>query len=431
MRRTLSKGNTKRSPDQQVALAVRILDETHIEDVLQKAIDTLGERGGQIGPMDTAQNLLASYVDRFRVYRTPPLVSGLTEELSALIGDWSASVTVDRYATADGRPMPTEQIKATMRAMRYRLGAGFAGVLLSHSERSGLLTLQPLKPTEFRPEYASDDPSEPVRITHFAKRVIGEKSVEVEEVYDLTDMEHPSYRVFKGDQDITVAVHGRSFDGDDYLWRFADGRPFHRIPVTGHPDNVYVTNALLEATLTTSVRWTAWGSGTDHASHPQRNVRGLALAHSDSSAETQQSGQAVGPERVVEWVDMNPDTPGEHWQDAPAYDPLTLARAIRVNMTSVLSFIGLPIDFEGTGGDPTEQERKALLEFIAMAYPEQRRFDATCLQRLAAMANRLGSVEGDSHSEGPYGILYREEVGQALASAAETMEREENSRGEE
>ena len=81
-----------------------------------------------------------------------------------------------------------------------------------------------------------------------------------------------------------------------------------------------------------------------------------------------------------------------------------------------MSSLGLPVGYERTGGEPLEHERQALASGIAAFYPDARRLDSELLRRVAAMANRTPDLP-TGLSETPYGVLYREEVEQALADA--------------
>jgi len=420
-------GAMQRTPEEQAALAVRILRQRHASDVGARITERLGDRRYVVGKPDLSRNLLASWVARFmRAYRVPPLVDDLDPGLATELGDYSARTLIDRYASAGGRPMPTEQIRASSQALRYRIGAGYAGVLIDWSQREQLLALKVITPDDLDLTYGDDAYQEPTIIRHRARRTLGSELRTVSEVYDLTDLERPTYRVLDGDKDVTEAALGERYDGDAYPWRYANGVPFHRIVITGHPDDVYQTNHLVEATLITAVRWTAWGSGVDDASHPQRNVRGLRLSGQDTEADTGQSGISTGPETVLSWEDVDPERPGAHWQDAPAYDPEALGRAIRLYETSTLSALGLPIDLESTGGAPTEAEARALAELVSTVYPDCRRMDSEILRRSAATLNGLPAdlVERDDYPEDAYGILYGEEVQAALAST-------ENQEGQE
>jgi hypothetical protein len=114
------------------------------------------------------------------------------------------------------------------------------------------------------------------------------------------------------------------------------------------------------------------------------------------------------------WTDTDPDKPGDHWQDKPAFDPLTIGKAVGFYESMTLSMLDLPIQTEATGGEPTAREMEAQEEAIEATFAECRRFDSELLSRCAALANRLPMVEGENISEGPIGLLYRGEVEDAL-----------------
>ena len=418
-RRGYDKGSTRLTLDQYLALVVRILDNRHGADVIERMEHHLGERAARMGPVDLSRNVLRSWCTRVcRAYSVPPMVSGMTPELLAALGDDSASTMVARYAEAGGAPMPTPVIQASSRAQWYQEPGGFAGVALGWSDRTGRLSLQVVTPDDLRAEYASDDPTEPTVVQHRAVRTVDGEAREVVEVYDLTDLDAPSYRVMDGESDITGQVHGQEYTGEGYLWRYSDGRPFHRIVVRGHPDRAYDRLQQVEASLVVPMRWTAWGSGTDFASHPGRNVRGLTLAGMASDTSQGAVGLSDGPEVIKRWVNTDPDMPGDHWQDAPAFDPLTTARAVGLYEQMALSMIDLPLQMEATGGEPTAREAEAQEEAIQATLAECRRFDAELLRRCAALANRLPEVAGETIPEGPYGVLYRGEVAEALEATA-------------
>jgi hypothetical protein len=420
------KGRMKRSPIHQIALAVRILDSRHFDDVYDRARDELGDRADVLGPLDLTRNPLRAYVDRVnRIHQAPPpLVDNLSKELAEALGDRSASTTVQRYAAAGGRPMPTSQVRASVEALVYRLGATYAGVLIGYSERSGQAYLQVITPDDLTVEYASHDPTEPTVITHCRQVMHGGEWSDVDEVYDLTDMAAPSYRVMRGDKDITAEVHGRAFEGEGYPWRYADGTPYHRIVIVGDPRRPYATNALIEATLGVSVLYSHWRAGIRDAGHPQRNVRGLQLAGLGSDADSGQAGVSTGPETVLQWVDIDPDRPGAHWQDGPGFDPEVVGRAIRTYELAAMAALGLPLNYEQTGGEPTEQERKALEQLRAMLYAEARRMDSEVLRRVAALLNRTPDAPSGL-DESPYGVLYAGEVEAALEAATMTTPEED------
>lgn len=416
------KGLTKRTSEEQVALAVRIYDEMHFQDVLDRAKAELGQRINVIGPLDLTRNTLRGWVDRVnRTHETPPLVSGLAPGLAALVGDQSASVTRAKYAKAGGQPMPTNQVVASHEARGYAEAAGYAGVALSWAARSEGLALTVVPPDDLGLVYTSDDPWEPTIVRHTRSRFLGGRMATVEDVYDLTDLDAPRFYVTFEGRDVLGEVEMSDEDRAALVswpdgWRYKDGRPFHRIVITGSTRRPFRTNQLIEATLTVAVRWSSWGAGIRDAGYPQRNAIGLHLAGMDSHEGSGETGVATGPETVLVWEYDDQERPGMLHQFGPGYDPEAIGRTIRQYELGAMSALGLPVDYESTGGDPTDQERQALETLIAQTYPACRRLDSEILRRAAAIARAVGA---GTYSEEPYGILYRGEVAEALADTTE------------
>jgi hypothetical protein len=408
-----AKGHKPRSEEEQIALAVRILDDRHSVDVYGRAVEALGSRADDIGPMDLSRNTLRSAVDRIAVaYRAPiPLVDALTPEHAALLGDANARTTIDRYGGAGGRPMPGGMLAPSAEALRYRLAAGYAGLLLDWSPRSKRIVLHVVTPDDLRLTY-TDDPVEPSKVE---RRVITDSSGEAKETtetYDLTDLDAPVWMVGEEAREWPAA------------WRYEDGTPFCPVIITGHNRNPYATQSLVEATLIVAARWTAWGAGCDDASFPARHVVGMQLAGGGSG------DVGTGPEVIHVWQRTNPDDPGDHWQDDPGFDPLTTGKAIREYEMSAMSSLGLPVAFEATGGEPTEVEARALKGVIEATYAECRRFGAEVLRRTAAFANRLPDVAATIPEE-PLGILFGDEVAAALHEAEPDDPAEDAAEGED
>lgn len=420
---------TRLTAEQQVALAVRILDQRHLADVYDRMVAMMGRRAKTLGPIDLSRNSLLSGTTRLnRAHDQPPAVDGLAEAQAARMGDYSARVTVERYAKIGARPMSTTMQLQSREVGKYRIGATYAGHLVSFSQRSGMIYTEAVKPDLLRLTYASDDPTEPTVIEHLRRRVLNGQPVDATDIYDLTDLGQPVFRVVrghnahKGAEDITAAVLGQAPDGDTIgsgwplLWTDADGRPFHRIVISGNPADPFGTMSAVEATLTVSMHWTAWGTGIIDAGHPQRHVEGLVPVGADSNADTGETGIEAGPETIIQWMRAHPDQPGQHWQDGPGYDPEVTGRAIRAYEVAAMNSLGLPLDYERTGGEPTEQERLAVEQAIRATFSEVRRSDALVLSRAAMMLNRLALDGMPELDETPPAILYRDEITEALAA---------------
>ena len=420
-----NKGAVKREPREELALRVRMLRGRHVVDVLKRLQAELGPGADNLGPVDLTRNPLRAYVNRLgQAYLVPPLVDDLDPRLAGLIGDLSASVTVDRYGRADGRPLPTRLLMVSREVLRFRIGCNFAGTLLSWGPRSRRPFAQLVTPDDLAVEYASEDPLSPTVITHYRRRLVEGKPAAVREVYDLTNIDAPTYRIWKGDEDVTQAATGATFDGDDYPWRYAVadgwpiGRPFHRIVISGDPRHVYQNIEIVEGTLRVAALYTYWGAGVRDAGHPQRNVEGAEVTGTSSDSDTNAKGIYTGPTTVVIWQRTNPANPPIHWQDKPGADVEVTGRAVRLYELGLLSALGLPVDLESTGGDPTETERRAMERIIAQTFAECRGHDGLVIRRLAAIANRASEADPameplDLPERAP-GVLYLHEVAQAL-----------------
>lgn len=412
-----NRGRTRLTESQYIELACRILRNRHVADVQSRTVDLLGEKkADRIGPIDMTRNVLRSWTSRVcRAYDTPPLVSGLTDDLVAAIGDYTASTTARDYAQLGGRPMPSVLADASRQAHIFQEAAGFCGVLLSWSDRSGRLVPQVIAPDEMAPPRYVPGESEPVVVEYRSVRVVGGSARSVTEIFSVEDSSAPFYRVMSDGADVTALVHGDVYEGDSYtaLWSYSDGRPFLPIVVRGHIDRIYDRLQQVEGSLIVPARWTAWGSGCDLSSHPRSNVRGMRLVGGDSSTATGQTGADDGPDVVHRWEDTDPEKPGDHWQDKPAFDPLTTGRAVAFYETMILSALDLPM-MENTGGEPTQRELEARATLVRAALPECRRFDGELLTRASAMMARR--TPGGDWPTGPFGILYHDEITAARAA---------------
>lgn len=408
----------KRTPREEAALRVRILKGMHVEDVRVRTRQEMGDRARELGPVDLSMNPLRSYVERRgTAYRTPPAVFGLPEELAVALGDASARTTVTRYGRIGARPMPTRMSAVSAEVLRYRLAANWAGTLIGWSASSSRPFLEALPPEVLAVEYHSDDPQAPTTIRHRRLRRLGRDLAEVEDVYDLTDLDAPVFAIVRGDDDVTEEALGpeAAAAARAYPWRYADGRPFHRIAISGDPRGPYEGIELVEGTLRTCALYTHWGAAVRDAGWPQRNAIGLELEGMDTHSETMQAGISVGPESVLRWRHIDPERPGMLHQFGPGFDPLPLHTAIRSYAEQLVSAMGLPVSAAQTGGEPTETERRALAEAVAATYPDCRAHDGLVLRRVSAVINR---ETGSTLAETAYPVLYGPEVAEEFEAVA-------------
>jgi len=365
-----SKGIVKRTPHEEAALRVRMLDGRHTQDGLDRLTAELATRAETVGVIDLSRNPLKSDVNRrSKAYLIPAAVDALPEDFARRIGDMNARTTVDRYATIGARPMPYRMSVVSASVLRYRLGCNWCGTLLGWSDDSQRPFLEVVTPDDLEVEYLSDDPMAPTVIRHARKRRLGDQWQEVTDVYDLTDRENPQFIVMFRDQDVTAQAIKRPVSGADYPWRYEDGRAFHRIVISGDPRHPYRGIEMVEGTLGAIVLQTHWRAGVRDAGHPQRYTIGLELSGMGSDETARQTGLQTGPETVTSWISVDPERPGSAGQWGPGFDPEAIGRAIRTAELDLVASMGLPVDFERTGGAPTDTEQRILDEAVAATYP--------------------------------------------------------------
>lgn len=433
-------GRVLRPPHLQAALAVRILDGRHRDDVIETMRAMLGgDRAKVLGPPDLTRNVLSSAVDRVAVAFgcPPPLITGLGEELAGLLGGGSASVTVEKYAAADGRPMPPRLAESLRIAQRYWIGACWAGLYVRWLERHDCLYVEPVPPDQLDVVYSSDDPLEPTIVRRVAYRHAQSapsvtRSVETWDEWDLTDLNRPTYRVvggrvMNGDRwdgyfaPLPDGVEPRELSGAAYPWRYQDGRPYCPVTIVGDPARPYTTDRLVEASLRVACLWSHWSAGIADAGHPQRSAIGLRLAGLTSSSATGATGVAAGPETVLQWESTDPDKMGTLHQWGPGFDPEIIGRAVRDYEAAAMQTLGLPTSMEQTGGAPSDLEEERLEKAIEREYPRCRWAVLEVLRRAAAIATAQGET---TITEDGYGALFGDEIEEALAAAG-AMDTEE------
>lgn len=425
-----NKGFTARDEQQEAALRVQMLDGRHVMEIIAECEDEFGTEAKQMGKVDLSRCPLAAYAERLgTAYRIPPLVTGLGEDLARAIGDASASTTITRYADAGGRPMPTVMAEVSADALRYRLGANWVGVVVGWSARSERPFLQVVTPDDLDVTYASDDPLSPTAIRW--RRTL-EDGTTAYDVMDLTEPQNPIYLIELGGFDATKKIAGEDLSGANYFWRydpsadFPEGRPFHRIILSGTPLQPFRNLPLVEGSKRIAAGYTYWWAGMRDAGHPRMFSIGLEYDEPGTSdAESGDVGHAAGPTIIHSLHHVNPDKPGTLQQFGPGFDPEIIGRALRNYEIGLLSATGLPGAWEQTGGEPAATDAAALLEMIQGTFAACRDQDVLVLRRLAAVTNRgseavaaLGRPRPyPPIPEGGYGVLYREEIAAALALA--------------
>jgi hypothetical protein len=393
-------------------------------DVLQVMRSYLGaERAAWQGKPDLSRNTLRRWAHRVGTAYDgfAPLTVGVEPELAAALGDHSGLGALASYQDLDARarPLPTSQVRTCREALHFRLGCGWAGVLLTHLEpgvdlpptAAPRVSLQVVPPTQLRLEYGPHQDEEPTVVMRSIRWREAGKDVAAEEVTDLSDWRRPS-RVIREREGGRVYLEQV---GDAYPFKLADGTAFHRCVILGHPDYFAEVQPLVHSSLRVAMSWTVWLAALTDAGFPARWVVGgrVAGVSSPSGVEvpsgSSTSSVATGPQ-VVHLIESIGETEARVGQWGPGYDPLGVAQAVREYEADAVSALGLPVSLERTGGEPTEAEARALRGLQVRLYPELRWLDSEILRRAAAMLDPSGARL--SHGVRP--VAYHHEVEELL-----------------
>jgi len=162
----------------------------------------------------------------------------ISRELSVLY-DAAPVVRHDDEARADVRaflspagPVVSSSLWAQMSWFQSRV-IGLREMLLRVDvNQEGELHYRPVPPDMVLCESHQSYPDRPVKICELRARSIGGAVAWTWDVYDISDPQNPSYRVLLDDKsgepngaDITEEILGRTFVGEDYWYRRADGTP--------------------------------------------------------------------------------------------------------------------------------------------------------------------------------------------------------------
>jgi hypothetical protein len=416
-----------RSDTYHIDLATRMLAGTWGDDVLASMRSYLGpERAAWQGAPDLSRCPLVSWVQRVGTAYDgrAPLVAGLELALAEGLGDYPSPATLLDYASAGGRPLPTSQVRTSREALYLRLAAGCAGVLLTPlapgrelpPAASPRVSLQAVPPTALQLTYGPHSDEEPIVVRRACRWQVGDRAEAAVEVSDLTDWRMPRWYVqLQGEGGRVV----EELSGEAYPYRLADGTPYHRCVVIGHPDHAGETRALVAASLRVAQAWTLWMSGMTDAAFPARWIVGgrVGGVSSPSGVDVPASASgatvATGPQ-VVHLIDSIGETEARVGQWGPGFDPAAMAQAAREYEAGAVSALGVPVSLERTGGEPTATEAAALRALQERIYPELRQLDSEVLRRAASMLAGMG-VEG--LSEAPRPIAYHHDLPALLEAA--------------
>ena len=271
-----------------------------------------------------------------------------------------------------------------------------------------------------------DDPDQPRRLIEGCRRTLEGKEQWTWNAWDISE-DSPRYAVLKPKvikdgqdpfevaDDITDQVYGPGarFEGANFKWLFADGRPFmpytlYHAERTGHLYDSWEGIEVVDGTLDIATLWTFWLHNVKDASWPQRYVlnailRGEAVSGGEAASDRKFEKYASVPADPSSIMQFFSDsmTAAHFGQWMPGSDPNSLELAISSFERNTAAHFNLtPSDFQTSGdaesGYALSIKRQAVREAQRRNEPQFRRGDEELLAKSAAMSNRAGITSGAS-----------------------------------
>lgn len=292
----------------------------------------------------------------------------------------------------------------------------------------GELHYRPVPPDMVLATGDAEYPDRPVRIAEIRPRMLGGKLLWTWDVYDISNAEAPSYRVHLTENgtpngaDITADVLGRTYEGDDYWYRRADGRPilpfvlYHAQKRGDRLWDCYDGVEVVEGTINLSIAWSYWFHALRDASWSQRytvNLRPAGLATEDTTRGTRQE-VTTDPATVLLLESTADAAEGGQpmvGQWTSPTDVEAMERAISAFSNRLAQDAGIPpSDIQRMGG--TARSGYAISLSNAGKRSAQRRFASQFRRHdealVALSATLVNRAAGSALPEDGYSVVYRE-----------------------
>jgi hypothetical protein len=394
------------------AIRQRMLDGEWQKDGDDMLWNHLGERREGWGVLDMSACPAKQISSELAVlYIKRPTVTCALEGAEDLVGDqglirkaglWTKMQELQRYNWFLREYLIRPDIDPKRKALQYRL----------------------VSPQDVCAYARPDEPDRPVKIEELRLRVIDDKCQWTWDVLDVSDTENPSYRVLltddkapEGRRDVTEAVLGGDFSGENYPYRRADKTPvlpyvMYHARDTGKLWNAWDGIEVMIGSLNAAVYWTMAGHAAKDASGRVVAVLGAEV----QGVEAKQSPTTGAPVRtmVMEpgtfvFFESSGNTPASVSEIGPGSELKTLEDFAMGYERRIAVMAGInPSDIQRLGGDARSGYAIAISNQGKRAAQEQqvelyRRYDLELLELSAIICNRL---LGTTFPETGYNIEY-------------------------
>ena len=419
------------------ALRRRLIVGTYEKDVEDEMLRHFSaDRYYAMGPVDLSSNVLEQITRQLAVlYNASPTVHH-SEDISELTGP-------EGYITKAGFFPLMQQAQQFILAInecfiRIDVTPHVVGSLVD----SPGISFRIVTPDNVYCESSPDNPDIPNYYREIRLRIDPDSNDPkyVADVMDIRDMSNPIFGMYEVEPDgslgadVSIKYMGHeTHKGDDYPYRFSDGRPFLPVELyhaqkTGQLWNTFRNASSCYGSLVSSVL-TSWGVHLiKNCAWPQKYIAGLQIAGlgvSDMEQTSRRASIATDPSSILMFYG-DPESNGQPLvgQFQPGADPVKMFETISQYEYKVACSQGISSAVLKQSGDPRsgfslsisrDGQREASRKFA----PLQKWFDTRVLAKTAALCNRfLGSNLPESN--------YRIQYAQLPHSPEETKQMRED-----
>ena len=297
----------------------------------------------------------------------------------------------------------------------------------------GRLIYRPVPPHMTFAEADPARPSVPAMFGELRLRMIEGKHVWTFDVWDIRDLENPTYRVYealdgwKYGRNLTRELHGATYDGADYpsSWRRQNGTPvipaqlYHASMYGDRLFDPFANIELYEATLNLGVLYSYLNHAIRDASHPQRYAVGVRVAGMDAvdlGSRASRSEVTTDPATILMFDPVGETSQPMIGQYQAGSDVEKLESVIAAIAHRTATDAGLaPSELQRTSGSARsgyaislsqEGKRVAQRRYVM----QFRAADEALVGLSAILFNRWSEANSEpaNYPEGGYSVLYRE-----------------------
>jgi len=418
------------------ALRRRLVMGTYEKDLEEEMLRHFStDRYMALGPIDMSSNVLEQITRQLAVlYNSAPTVHN-QEDISALTGS-------DGFVTNAGLfPLMQQAQQFILAINECFVRIDVAPHKIGQPTNNAGLNYRIVTPDYTYCEASPDTPDEPTYYREIRLRIdpVSNEPVFVADVMDIRNPDEPLFGMYEVNHDGTLGddvsekyMGHATHRGDDYPYKYADGRPFLPVELyhaqkTGLLWNTYRNAQTAYGSLVASVLTSMGVHLIRDCSYPQRYVAGLSISGlgvENGDLTARRAAIATDPSSILMFY-SDPENTGQPLvgQFEPGADPVKMFETIaqyeyKVATAAGLSSSVLKQTADIRSGFSLSVSRDGQRQAAARHAPLQSFYDERLLAKSAALCNRF---LGTNLPENNYRIQYAQ-VPQSPEEIKETRE---------